>query len=350
MLDRLNEPNEASAQTRYVMVDWEMVNPNAKFGAPVVWYDEENLEREDFLETAYPVIETPEGEQFGQPIQIRSQRYYDSQMVRLYEYHGSAADPDPVVVETEPRTVEAQGQEIEIQALTTETFDSIEEAEAYVEENPGAQLGGVGANPTERVEALEHYRLAKTSEASAAASGQYVQTLQATSQATELEPEQLLQTSPNWVKTFERVPGATIEGSGAPADSEVRATVEMQTGAGEGFTYTQYADTDEDGTFEMTVPYSTTGYDDFGPENGYTDVDVEAAGPYTIVSEGDDPVVGSADVDEAQVVGEDEAPVTVELEEGAVDVPDEEEDPELDGGTPQDDEPVEADGDGDIQG
>ena len=348
VLDRLNEPNEATAQTRYVMVDWQMVNPGSKFGAPIVWYDDDDIERGDFLETAYPVIETPEGEQFGQPIQIRSQRYYDSQMVRLYEYHGSAADPNPIVVETEPRTVEAQGQQFEIQAVTTETFDSMAEAEAYVDDNPGAQLGGVGANPTERVEALEHYRLAKTSETSAAASGQYVQTLQAASQATELEPEELLQTSPNWVKTFERVPGATIEGSGALADSEVRATVEMETGTGETFTYTQYAETDADGTFEMTVPYSTTGYDEFGPDEGYTDVDVEAVGPYTIVSEGDNPAIGSADVDEAQVVGADDTPVTVELESGAIQVPDDDE-PEL-GDDTDDGEPVEADGDDATQG
>jgi len=86
------------------------------------------------------------------------------------------------------------------------------------------------------------------------------------------------------VKTFERVPGATIEGSGAAPGEEVEATVELEKATGGTFEYTQYAEADENGNFEFTVPYSTTGYDEFGPENGYTNTSVRATGPYNITT------------------------------------------------------------------
>jgi dolichyl-diphosphooligosaccharide--protein glycosyltransferase len=90
-------------------------------------------------------------------------------------------------------------------------------------------------------------------------------------------------TNPSWVKTFERVPGARIEGSGAPPNTEVTAQVELRAPAGNyTFTYRQYAQSNDDGEFTMVLPYSTTGYDDYGPENGYTNVSVRATGPYTI--------------------------------------------------------------------
>jgi len=89
----------------------------------------------------------------------------------------------------------------------------------------------------------------------------------------------------DFVKTFERVPGATIEGSGAAPGQEVEATVELEKSTGQTFEYTQYAEADENGNFELTVPYSTTGYDEFGPENGYTNTSVRATGPYNVTTE-----------------------------------------------------------------
>jgi len=52
----------------------------------------------------------------------------------------------------------------------------------------------------------------------------------------------------DWVKTFERVPGATVEGSGAEPGQEVEATVELEKPSGQTFEYTQYAEADENGT------------------------------------------------------------------------------------------------------
>jgi dolichyl-diphosphooligosaccharide--protein glycosyltransferase len=72
----------------------------------------------------------------------------------------------------------------------------------------------------------------------------------------------------------------------------------------------------------MTVPYSTTGYDQWGPENGHTNVSTRATGDYqftTGVQRADDGSVvrytDSASVTEAQVIGEDDSAVQVELSE-----------------------------------
>jgi len=351
VIDRLNEPNEADAQARYVMVDWQMATPGSKFSAPTVWYDDEDVSQDDFLEQAYPVIQTEDGEQFGQPVTLRTQRYYDSQMIRLYNYHGSAADPEPIVIETEPRTVPTQGgQEVTVEAFDQDAdvqeFDTLEEAEAYVEENPNAQLGGVGAAPTERVDALEHYRLVNVGDSSALSAGGYQQDLFSTAQSTGIgldDLEQrfqtgqleglgqnpLLDTDPHWVKTFERIPGATVEGTGADPGEEVSAEVELEIPeTGETFSYTQYADADSEGNFEMTLPYSSTGYDEFGPEDGYTNTTVQATGEYIFSGEPttDEDLtttqqIDETHIDEGQVIGVDDTVVAVELTEQTVDEP-----------------------------
>jgi len=124
----------------------------------------------------------------------------------------------------------------------------------------------------------------------------------------------------DFVKTFERVPGATLEGSGAEPGAEVRAAVQMEKPTGETFVYQQYTEADANGEFTFTLPYSTTGYDEFGPENGYTNTSVTATGPYEITTGVTDPTspvtpsAARANVTEAQVVGVDEATATVELE------------------------------------
>ncbi|XVH31360.1 oligosaccharyl transferase, archaeosortase A system-associated [Haloferacaceae archaeon DSL9] len=131
------------------------------------------------------------------------------------------------------------------------------------------------------------------------------------------------------VATYERVPGATVEGSGAPANATVTAAVDLDVAwSDEPETYTQTVRTGADGSFEMTLPYATTGTDEFGPENGYTDTSVHADGPYTFYTDaetGDDlattQYIGEADVHEGQVVGENEDIVTVELEEETIDEP-----------------------------
>jgi dolichyl-diphosphooligosaccharide--protein glycosyltransferase len=75
----------------------------------------------------------------------------------------------------------------------------------------------------------------------------------------------------------------------------------------------------------MTVPYSTTGYDEYGPENGYTDVNVRATGPYNVstgLTQNESGAVvqygAQFDVSEGQVNGAEDGSVTVELESASL--------------------------------
>ncbi|WP_049921408.1 oligosaccharyl transferase, archaeosortase A system-associated [Halopiger djelfimassiliensis] len=88
------------------------------------------------------------------------------------------------------------------------------------------------------------------------------------------------------VKTYERVEGATITGTlddenVTDEDVTVTASVELETNADRGtFNYTQRAEVDDDGSFELTVPYATN--DELGVEDGYTNSSVEATGDYNV--------------------------------------------------------------------
>ncbi|GAB6877933.1 oligosaccharyl transferase, archaeosortase A system-associated [Halorubrum gandharaense] len=319
----LDRQSTEGGDTRYVMVDWQMVTPGSKFGAPVTFYDDAEVEQDDFVWQLFQA-----GEQGVQPVsQVHTQRYYESQMVRLYEFYGSAADPEPVVVtyDDEQFTDQRTGEAVDLRTTPSadepavQRFDTMAEAEAYVEETPGAQIGGVGDNPEERVDALENYRLVHATEAPG--QGPFAQQLQGLAQLG-VDVESVLQTdmleafSDDFVKTFERVPGTSATGTGADAGDEVEATVEMEKPNGETFEYTQYAEADANGEFELHLPYATTGYDEFGPDEGYTNTSVRATGAYEVTTE-DGLLVGELDVSEAQVVGEDETTATVELEPAA---------------------------------
>ncbi|MFW6045971.1 MAG: hypothetical protein ACOC8O_03860 [Natronomonas sp.] len=191
-----------------------------------------------------------------------------------------------------------------------EQFDTMEQAREAAADDPNAQVGGIEGYPEQRVEALETYRLVHTAAVPA-----------------NFDPD----TGEPHVKTFERVEGATIEGEGAPPNTEVEATVQMTNPMlQQTFEYTQYTESDGDGEFELTVPYSTTGYDEYGTDAGYTDVEIQAAGAYTISTTPDvdnetlevTAWTAEANVTEGQVLGEVEEPVVVELEEQVLDRPD----------------------------
>ena len=337
VLSNIDEDGEAE-QMRYVMVDWQMVTVGSKFGAPVVYDDDTNAS--EYYEPTLRAQETQQGTRYGVAFQDKKQRYYESQMVRLYLFHGSRADPTvntlfgERVVVFDYDTVSAQdGTTYKVlpqgeNATAVRTFANESAAQQFVEEDGTAQIGGVGAFPRESVPAMEHYRLASTSETSAYASSQYQRTVLQESQSLGLRPSLLQQTQPQWVKTFEKVPGATVEGDGADPNETVTATVEMRVpDAGTGgnastFTYEQQATANEDGEFEFTVPYSTTGYDAYGPENGYTNVSVRATGAYTVTGEtrsNESAYIvrnqGTFNVSEGLVNGDEDGTATVTLSE-----------------------------------
>ncbi|MFW5973789.1 MAG: oligosaccharyl transferase, archaeosortase A system-associated [Natrialbaceae archaeon] len=343
--------DSSGAQTKYVMVDWMMAETESQLGgkyfAPIQFHDE--YEQGDFYER----IVNPEAQITSQSELVRqtqtiahSQRYYDSMLARLYHYHGSAKEPEPIGLDRNPQ-----------EGPPVQGFDSVEAAEEWASEFDSRQVGGVGVNPEERVEALEHFRLVHTSNMSAIPNEEDAELAQrgvnfnrqsvvqrdvlnsgiadayAENDTDEPGQEALLRaqqavtgTNPAWTKTFERVEGATIEGQG-PAEQEIRITVEIEPENGTPFAYEQYVETDDTGAFNATVPYSTTGYDELGVEEGYTEPTTRANSSYSVQAVGDTGIPGvvqedgefvqyseTVDVTESQVVGEDDSPVEVELE------------------------------------
>ncbi len=348
----LNETDEDDAKTRYVAVDWKMANTytdaGGKFFAPPRFYEKSDVSADDY----YGTIRSRQSQQY---FNYRTQDYYESMTVRLYEYHGSAKEPQSpsqpfvYVVDWDTATTRS-GQTVRASpsdgSPAVKRFRTMEAAENYTESDATSQIGGFGAQPGERVPALEHYRYVGSSERSAYSSGAHNQ-FQLVESAFGQLPSQQAQngtcagnqttmpignqtyctpdpvadtmdhTNPAWTKIFERVEGGTIEGT-APANTTVEASVPMHNNVtGENFTYTQRVDVGADGRFEMTVPYSTTGYESWGTEEGYTDVSVRAEGPYEfsvpVSPLASRPLNGTATVTEGQVLGENESATTVEL-------------------------------------
>ena len=298
-IEILDEDQPDGEGVRYVMVDYPLGYAGTqKYNAPTAFESRHNVSSGD---VGVQVVNQQGQRLYG----AHTQRGYESMRVRLYQHHGSAQEAGPVTINF--------GQYSEADGVATlpegasglddlfTQHDSVEAAREAAENDPTVVHGGVLGQQAERTEALEHFRLVH-------AGGPTTQ-----SPFDRLAPGQTIGDNESWVKTFERVDGATIDGSG-PENTEVRASVEMKVGAtNETFTYTQYADTDAEGNFEMTVPYSTTGYDEYGPETGHTNVDVRANSSYQFVAP-EAGAFGQADVTEGHVVGEDETPVTVELE------------------------------------
>jgi oligosaccharyl transferase (archaeosortase A-associated) len=371
--DVLSETKDhEGAQTKFVMIDWKMVQTESaaggKFFAPPEFHDDYELY--DFTRR---LIETDNQDRITTRARIQKQAYYEAMMVRLYHYHGSSFEPKPLVIEwTGTETTHDSGP-LEGQATiqspqngqAATLFDNMTAARQYVEENPSAQIGGLGALPSERVPAVEQFRLVHMDEVSAIPRTQEDAQLRqhgvrfsqrvvaqrniwSTGLASQLQQqlseqgfnaseEQLQQMAaqrglqfiyPNtmsWTKTFERVSGATIEGTG-PANEVITVRVQMDPENGRAFTYEQEAVTDSDGNFEVVVPYSTTGYENWGPEEGYTNTSVRAATPYQIATqpsiENGTQVYWSTtvNVSEAKVIGEDQDPVTVELQKQERDI------------------------------
>jgi dolichyl-diphosphooligosaccharide--protein glycosyltransferase len=344
--DVLTEVDEDDAQTRYVAVDWKMANTysqgGGKYFAPPRFYDESNVSQSDY----YGTIRSRQNQRY---MNYRTQAYYESMVIRLYEYHGSAKEPQPFVVDWDTATTRS-GQTVRASPAdgspAVKRFQTMEAARNYTESDATSQVGGFGAQPGERVPALEQYRFVGSSETSAYSTGAHNQFQLIESAFAGLPSQQsatgscaenqtsmpignqtfcvsdgaaglMDHTNPAWTKIFERVPGATIEGT-APANTTVRASVPMRNNVtGETFTYSQRVEVGADGRFEMTVPYSTTGYEAWGTDEGYTDVSVRAEGPYQfgipVSPTASVPLDGTANVSEGQVIGEDQSATTVEL-------------------------------------
>lgn len=329
--------SETGEQTRYVMLDYQLgLAGTRKYSAPAAWESAHNVSGN---ELSQPVLVQSRGRlQLG--FSAKTERGMRSMRTRLYEHHGSAVAPESAasalgstVVVVDWQTTSIQGQQYPVLPENNQplrAFANLSQAEEFVRQDGTAQVGGVLGEPQTDLPALQHYRLVDTSPRTTASETPASRIFRFTEAArTQQNPNALqpINVQP-WVKTFERVEGATVEGEG-PANTTVTARVRMQVPGGAGnFTYVQHAETDADGQFEMVLPYSTTGYDEYGPENGYTNVSVRATGPYQFSTQ---PTanesayitrsVASVDVSEGRVVGAEDGSVQVTMEEQVLSAP-----------------------------
>jgi len=343
----LDEIDEDDAHTRYVMVDWKMVQTESlrpvrgKFFAPPTFVD--GVDRSTYYTRVLATDQLRQRGLFSSTLAIRhKQAYYNSTMARLYLYHGSAQEPRPYVLDWQRQERNLGNGETFVgapqQGPPVKLFDNMSAARAFAEDDDTAQIGGFGPYPRERVPALEHYRLVYMDERSALEGGGEVAAFRRNLQQSGLDrqlqeqsgedagsqiQQQAVQTlypnSPAWTKTFERVDGATVEGTG-PANASLQLRVQLRPENGIPFTYTQRVETDANGEFSTTVPYATTGYDEVGPADGYANTSVRATGPYAIASSirlnESGAIVrytGTVNVTEQQVVGADDSPATIEM-------------------------------------
>ncbi|WP_049991251.1 oligosaccharyl transferase, archaeosortase A system-associated [Natrinema salifodinae] len=241
------EGNETDEEIRYVMIDDQMAG--GKFGAITRWTGPD-----------YQHYVTPEDYEAGEPISRDevAERYsdvpYDDTTLSSL-YFGDAAEMEHyrLVHENDVRT-------------------SSYVSYAIVDPQTNQVLLGEDGQPQVGINRQVDQQLQAQ--------------LQQIQQYTEYDVEIFDQRQAPAVKTYERVEGATITGSvddlelNDTDNATVEASVELETNTDRTFTYTQRADVNDDGTFELTVPYATN--DELGVDDGYTNSSVEATGEYDV--------------------------------------------------------------------
>ncbi len=298
---------DEEADVRYIAIDWQMVYPQSKFNAITEFND--NVSANDI---ATPIYQTSDGLNYEVAYFDREQSYYETMLARLYFGHGSQMEPGPYTVDYTVSTDSQTGENIRTIAPEQnplEVHNSTAEAKEYAENNTDVSFGGFGNNPEETVEALENYRLVKSS--SYLSVENLVPGLEMTtlmdSTSDELEFD-VFDENPSSVKLFEHVDGANITGEGAEPNSTVSLQVTLVDPATEiPFNYVQETTADSSGEFSVTVPYSTTGYDevDYPPE-------VQAQTDYSVINENSQ--VTTFEVPEENIIGDDETDIHVELD------------------------------------
>lgn len=229
--------------TRYIVTDYKM--DSGIFYAMATWDDPVNGSK-PYQYGIY--VLNPMNPGTATSVSGFTSAYFNSMTSRLHNFDGSMVDDAPYVEYYEPSAAGIPAPVITniVQMNRTEAEAKVEAFNANPE--PGKKAGIIGTElrldlPTEKVEALHHFRLVfESSKSMYAAGGPDIKQ----------------------VKVFEYVPGARIKGEGT-------IEVDLVTNAGRNFTYRQES---ENG--EFVVPYSTSG----------TPYDVKATGPYRIVGTG----------------------------------------------------------------
>ncbi len=314
---------DENAEARYIAIDWQMVAPFSKLTAKPEF--NENVTSEDLIEPYY----VSDGFSYNVAFFERNQRYYESMLVRLYYGHGGQMEPGPYTVDysiddvgaeqQQDPLAETQQPEQSIRTITPQqnpvtVHNSTEEARQYAEENEEVTFNGIGTYPQETVEALENYRLVKSSPEGAFENpslgseiGQILDSATEDIDATEFD------SNPSAVKIFEKVEGAEITGDGADSNEDVSISVDMfDETTGLTFEYKQVTQADSNGEFSAIVPYSTTGYDnvEYPPA-------VTAQGSYVVEGKTSE-MSQSVDIEEANVITSDSEPEQITLDDETI--------------------------------
>ncbi len=244
------DADTASAQLdelgiRYVITDIEMTT--GKFWAMTTWHDPVNATAPFQTRMLYE-----ESEGSYSQVQLQRESYFQTMIQRLHAFDGSAVTPEEIlVVQSAPASSLGLGAGSTPVITGIGETKSVDEARAYIAEfektaapNHSAEILSpeMFVSSTE-LDALQRFRLVYESPKNVLDGGGDIR----------------------YVKIFEFVPGATVQGEGM-------IEVPIKTNTGRTFTYRQES---RDGVF--VLPYPT--------EAGPDDV-VVATGPYRIVETG----------------------------------------------------------------
>jgi oligosaccharyl transferase (archaeosortase A-associated) len=170
--------NESSANaiadkegTKYVVIDYMMATPT-KFYAMAEWAGKS---QGDF----YGIYYIPSSSGGGQFAYLYYPTYYESLVVRLYNFDGKAVNAtQPIVISYEEK-VTSTGQEYK-KVTGAQPFSSYEDAQAYVANQTSGNYRIVGTSPFISIvplEALNSYELVHPSESTTTMYGQTVPTV-----------------------------------------------------------------------------------------------------------------------------------------------------------------------------
>ena len=225
-MSETEERNTAIANAlgvKYVITDIEM--DVGKFWAMATWYNS-SAGQEPYVE----VLLVPDQSRPGSynPVTLYEAPYFRTMISRLHNSDGSMVEPGQVYyVEIDEKTASTP---VATQAVSMNAAEAKAAADAYNQKAaPGTRAMVLSTGiltPMDPIPALRHYRLVHES------------------------PTNIVATPPpdiRYVKVFEYVPGARIQGNGVIA-------VDLVTNTGREFTYRQ-----ESSGGEFIVPYATSG-------------------------------------------------------------------------------------------
>ncbi len=133
-------------RTKYVMIDYAMATP-AKFYAMAEWAGSNESK-------FYGIYYVPSSSGGGQWTYLFYPTYYDSLVVRLYNFDGQAVTPTKPIVISYENKVTSTGQEY-MEVTGAQYFSSYEEAQAYVASQTSGNYRIVGTSPFTSIVPLE---------------------------------------------------------------------------------------------------------------------------------------------------------------------------------------------------